>query len=93
MSPIFRLAIAAAAGYLVHQQAARYTTATDPISDAAPTERFSPRGKFFLGLGAALLAWWVLPKITGGERPRGLAAHARRMLSAPLDDSDCGCDA
>lgn len=91
MSPFFRIAIAAAAGYMVHQQAAKVTVPA--IDDAAPAERFSPRGKFFLGLAAALAVWWVLPQLTGTSRPRGLAAHASRMLAAPLDDGeDCGCD-
>ena len=102
MSPLFRLALAAAAGYLAHRKAASYETETTIESADGRTtqkvQRFNARGRFFIGLGVALFAWWAIPEVTGsGSRSASrLSGTARRLLAArpePDEDEDCGCDA
>ena len=94
MSPLFRLALAAAAGYIANRKAASYEVTTTGNGDTAPTktQRFNARGRFFIGLGVALAVWWAIPEVVGRERSK-LAGAARRMLAAAPDDDeeDCGC--
>lgn len=97
MSPLFRLALAAAAGYIANRKAASFETETTiESSDGRTTQkvqRFNARGRFFIGLGVALAVWWAIPEVVGRERSK-LAGAARRMLAAAPDDDDsedCGC--
>ena len=97
MSPLFRIAVAAAAGYIAHRKAASFEATTTGDGDTAPTkvQRFNARGRFFIGLGVAIAVWWALPVIGGKPERSRLGATALRLLKARPDDDgdeDCGCD-
>lgn len=98
MSPLFRLALAAAAGYIANRKAASYEVTSsapnpDGVVGATKVQRFNARGRFFIGLGVALAVWWAIPEVVGRGRSK-LAGAARRMLAAAPDDDpeDCGCE-
>lgn len=89
MSELFRLAVAAAAGYAVQHQASKVQS----TNAAGETARLSIMGRLVIGAGVALAVWVAYPTLTG-QKGAISGADVPKLLSgsrpAPADAS-CGC--
>lgn len=86
MSDLFRLAVAAAAGYAVQYQAAQVQS----TNAAGETTRLSSTGRFVIGAGAAIAVWLIFPILLGQKSH--LTGRSKLAALASGSGEDCGCD-
>ena len=83
MNDLFRLAVAAVAGYAVQYQAAK----VQADNGAGTVTRLSTMGRWVIGGGVAVAVWAVYPVLLG---QKGQLGGGSKLLAAAKRDCECG---